>query len=89
MENVLKLHWNFEKKIWNLIEIGTEVKEGMNRGYYIPAEVHFIDPRKSKLVRLAWKLHLFFRKFIPEKPQKINPDLSVFKNSALGEVWKE
>jgi hypothetical protein len=87
MENTLKLHWNFEKKNWSLIEIGTEVKEGMNRSYYIPSEAHFIDPRKSKLVRLAWKLHLFLRKFTPEKPQKINPNSSVFKNNALGEKW--
>lgn len=83
----VKLYWNFTDQKWNLVEIGTEIPKGnYGRAYVIPVEAHFFDPRKSRLVRLAWRLHIFFRKFIPEKPQKINPNLSVFKNNALGEV---
>lgn len=63
MENVLKIHWNFEENKYNLITIGTEVKEGMQIAYYIPEEAHFINPKESRLVRVAYKLHLFINKF--------------------------
>ena len=89
METV-KLHWNFIDKKWNLVEIGTVIPtENYGRSYVIPAEAHFIDPRKSRLVRLAYKLHLFYRKLNPKKlkPQRLNKDLSVFKNLDLGEKW--
>lgn len=62
MENELKIHWNFEENKYNLIKIGTEVKEGMQRCYYIPKEAHFINPKESKLVRVAYKLHLIINK---------------------------
>ena len=84
----VKLHWNFIDKKWNLVEIGTEIPEGnYGRSYVIPAEAHFIDPRKSRLVMLAWRLHLFLKKYMPKKAEKLNPNLSVFKNTRLGEKW--
>lgn len=62
METV-KLYWNFTDKKWNLVEIGTVIPEGnYGRSYNIPAEMHFIDPRKSRLVRFAYKIHLFLKR---------------------------
>jgi len=85
----VKLYWNFSEQKWNLVEIGTIIPEGnYGRQYVIPAEAHFIDPRKSRLVRLSWRAHLFFKKYMPKKTEKLNPDLSVFKNISLGEKWE-
>jgi len=68
---ILKLHWNFTDKKWNLIEIGTEIPKGSyERFYVVPAEVNFIDPTKSILVRLSWRVHLFFIKYMPNKNKK-------------------
>lgn len=60
---VLKVYWNFTDKKWNLVEIGTVIPEGNYcKSYVIPAEAHFIDPKKSRIVRIAWKLHKFIEK---------------------------
>lgn len=75
----IKFYWNFTDQKWNLVEIGTIIPEGQYvRSCVVPAEAHFIDPRKSRLVRLAWKLHHIFGKIKIKKPKKINADLSVF-----------
>jgi carbonic anhydrase len=59
----IKIYWNFTEKKWNLVEIGTIIpEEKYVKSYVVPAEAHFIDPRKSRLVRLAWKLHHIFTK---------------------------
>jgi hypothetical protein len=88
MEEV-KLHWNFIEKKWNLVEIGTIIPEvNYSRKYVFPAELHFIDPRKSRLVRLAWMIHNFFEKLNLKKTKKINSDLSIFENPKIGEPWQ-
>ena len=59
----IKIYWNFTDKKWNLVEIGTIIPEGKYvKSYVVPAEAHFIDPTKSRLVRFAWKLHNILKK---------------------------
>lgn len=85
----VKLYWNFTDKKWNLVEIGTVIpKDNYSRCYVVPAEANFINPRKSRLVRLAWKLHLFLIKFAPKNMKKTNENSSAFLNSGLGVKWE-
>ena len=59
----IKIYWNFTDKKWNLVEIGTIIPEVKYvKSYVVPAEAHFIDPTKSRLVRFAWKLHNILKK---------------------------
>lgn len=82
MTNTVEVHWNFKSKKWNLVEIGTEIKNGDNRSYYVCSEMHFIDTKKSRLVRLAWKIHLFF-----QSKKKIL--FETFTNPMMGTPFKE
>lgn len=56
---VLKVYWNYAEDKWNLIEMGAKVERGHFKSYVVTDYILF---KKSRLVRIAWKLHKFIEK---------------------------
>ena len=73
------IHWNYRDKKWNLKEFDSEIDNPVYRCYIIDEEFGFIDPRKSWLVRIAYKIHCLFN-------VKIN-SFYVFSNERLVEPY--
>lgn len=84
----IKVHYNFKEQKWNLIVVDEDLlRNATNKGYYLPKQAYFIDPTKSKLVRVAWKIHCFFQRFKCNPKQK-DSSLSAFLNPSLGTDWE-
>ena len=48
--DIQKVHWNFEEQKWNLIKSSSIP---LNKCYYMPKEVHYIDPNLNFIVRFG------------------------------------
>lgn len=54
---ILKVYWNYESEKWNLVE--SDINPNRTKQYVIPKKT--IDPSESRLVRIAYKINLFFK----------------------------
>ena len=73
-----KIHWNTIDQKYNLIECD-DIKIENYVCYVVPRKT--IDYNESRLVRLAYRIHLFFKRYTKNK-------INSFINSDLGIEYK-
>jgi hypothetical protein len=57
--HILKVYWNYAEDKWNLIEMGAKIESGHYKSYVVPEHLLL---KSSRLVRIAWKIHLIIEK---------------------------